>query len=393
MFGKLKEKLKSWAKNLSKKAEKTEEDGKTLKKSSEKSEKIKEIPLPMKFEVGKEKFEPDLEALKEKVEGIKKETKTLKKHAKEKELEEKVHEIEEKEEIEEKQGFFAKLKSKITKAKISEKDFEEYEEDLKMILLENNVAYEVSDKIIKSLKRSLVNREILKKELDSEIKDSLRDSIENILVDPFSITDKIMGKKEKPYVILFCGINGTGKTTTIAKIANLLQKSKLSCVLAAADTFRAASIEQIKVHAEKLSVKLISHDYGADPASVGFDSISYAKKNKIDCVLIDTAGRMHSEKNLLKELEKISRVCKPDLKLFVGEAITGNDSVEQIKAFNSSISIDGIILAKADIDEKGGTALSLGYITKKPILYLGTGQKYSDLEIFDKKKFVEKLGL
>ncbi|MEK6897213.1 MAG: signal recognition particle-docking protein FtsY, partial [Nanoarchaeota archaeon] len=140
-------------------------------------------------------------------------------------------------------------------------------------------------------------------------------------------------------------------------------------------------------------VKVISQQYGADPAAVGFDAVSYAKKNHIDCVLIDTAGRMHTAKNLMKEIEKISKVCKPDLKLFIGESITGNDSVEQAKSFDLAIGIDGIILTKADVDEKGGTALSVGDVTKKPILFLGTGQGYDNIEVFSKEKFVEDLGL
>ena len=207
------------------------------------------------------------------------------------------------------------------------------------------------------------------------------------------IREKKGGTEHKPYVILFCGINGTGKTTTIAKFGHLLKEKKLSCVIAAGDTFRAASIEQIKKHGEKLGIKVIANDYGSDPASVGFDAINYAKKHLIDCVLIDTAGRMHTAKNLLKEIEKISKICKPDTKIFVGESITGNDSIEQIRGFDSALEIDGIILSKADVDEKGGTSLSLGYITRKPILYLGTGQEYKDLEEFDKKKILEKIGL
>jgi len=137
----------------------------------------------------------------------------------------------------------------------------------------------------------------------------------------------------------------------------------------------------------------VAHEYGSDPASVGFDAINYAKKRGIKCVLIDTAGRMHTSKNLLKEIEKISRVCKPDLKIFVGESIAGNDIIEQIKSFEWAIGIDAIILTKSDIDEKGGSALSVGYITKKPILFLGTGQTYGDLEPFDKEKFIKKLEL
>ena len=176
-------------------------------------------------------------------------------------------------------------------------------------------------------------------------------------------------------------------------MADYLKRNKITSVLAAGDTFRAASIEQLKKHGEKLGVRVVAHDYGSDPAAVGFDAVAYAKKHNIDVVLIDTAGRMHTAKNLLKEMEKIVRVCKPDIKLFIGESITGNDAVEQVKSFDWAIGIDGMILSKADIDEKGGTALSLGYATKKPILFLGTGQEYKNLEPFKKEIFIEKLGL
>ena len=264
-----------------------------------------------------------------------------------------------------------------------------------MLLLENNVALEVAEEIIGKLKVGIIGKEFLKKEVEEEIKDLLKEIIKEILIDPFDIIEKIREKKKtgKPYVILFCGINGTGKTTTIAKIAEQFKGNDISSVMAAADTFRAASIEQLEKHGERVGVKVISHDYGSDPASVGFDAIKYAEKNFIDCVLIDTAGRMHTAKNLLKEIEKISRVCSPDLKLFIGESITGNDAIEQAKSFNWSIGIDGIILTKADIDEKGGTSLSVSYVTKKPILYLGTGQEYDAIEVFDKEKFIRRLGL
>ena len=297
----------------------------------------------------------------------------------------------------EKKGFFERITEKISKVKISEEEFESYSEDLKMLLLENNVAYEVTERIINNLRVRIVGKELLKKEVETEIRDVLRGIIEEILVEPFDliikIKEKSLGQEKQPYVILFAGINGTGKTTTIAKIAHHLKKKGISSVIAAGDTFRAASIEQLKKHGEALGIKVISQEYGADPASVGFDSISYAKKNHINCVLIDTAGRMHTAKNLMKEIEKISRVCHPDLKLFIGESITGNDSVEQARAFDSAIGIDALILTKADVDEKGGTALSLGFTTKKPILFLGTGQNYDSLEPFDKRKFSEKLGL
>ncbi|MFH1607594.1 MAG: signal recognition particle-docking protein FtsY [archaeon] len=356
MFSKLKDKLKSWTKKVSEKAETQAEE---------------EIELPVKFDAGKQKYEPDLDKLKEKIEEG-----TAKPGEK---------------------GFFKKITSKINKVQISEKEFEVYSEELEMLLLENNVALEVAEKIIQELKNKLVGKELLKKEIEEEIKDSLKEIIENILIKPFEVAEKIKEKAQdqskEPFVILFCGINGTGKTTTIAKIADSLKKQGISCVLAAADTFRAASIEQLKIHGDKLGIKVIANEYGADPASVGFDAIQYSKKNFINCVLIDTAGRMHTSKNLLQEIEKIVRVCKPDLKIFVGESLTGNDVVEQAKSFDWSVGIDGIVLTKADIDEKGGTALSVGFVTKKPILYLGTGQDYDKIEAFDKQKFIRTLGL
>ncbi len=400
MFGKLKEKLKSWAAKFTKETGETivEEpkkkvvekkpakvEKKTIKTPSkkeiqktkenrkelvEKKSKEKEISLPMKFQPGEQKFEPDLEKIRE--------------------IEEKVEE-----QKEEKQGFFSRLASKISKITVSEEQFNVYAEELEMLLLENNVALEVTEKIIKDLKEKIVGKEMLKKEIEGQINEALKDIIYEILIEPFDVVEKIKNRenKQKPYVILFCGINGTGKTTSIAKIADSLKKQKISCILAAADTFRAASIEQIKKHGEKIGVTVIAHEYESDPASVGFDAIKYAEKNKIDCVLIDTAGRMHTAKNLMTQIEKIVRVTKPDLKIYVGESTTGNDAIEQVRSFNFTIGIDGIILSKADIDEKGGTALSVGYVTKRPILYLGTGQEYSAIEQFNKQKFIERLGL
>lgn len=384
MFGKLKEKLKSWTKNLTNKASEESEVKEKIEESPEETKplphkKIKNLPgkeiekklkkenysePKKKFNVGAQKYEPDLEES-EKI--VKKE----------------------------KKSFFKKISSKINNITISEKNFENYSEELEMLLLENNVALEVAERITKKLKEEIVGKEILKKEIESKIKDSLKEIIDEILIEPFDLVEKIKNRedKSKPYVVLFCGINGTGKTTTIAKISNLLKSKGISSVLAAGDTFRAASIEQLKTHGEKLGVKTISHEYGSDPASVGFDTIKYAEKNKVDCVLIDTAGRMYTEKNLMSEIEKIAKVCKPQTKIFVGESITGNDAIEQVRNFNDAIGIDGIILSKSDIDEKGGTALSVGFVTKKPILYLGTGQEYEKIEPFDKDKFIEKLDL
>jgi fused signal recognition particle receptor len=468
MFGKLKNKLKDWTKNISKKAEEVEEeiqeveetkeevkpkeDVEKLKEIKEKTEKksksdkkaekqakkeqakekkqakreekkakkeekkkekeeVKDIEVPQKFNVGTQKVEPDLEKVEEIVKKI--ETKEIKKPVKKihkeveklsdsigpSEEEKTVTEIIEEEkpdsEVPSKKSFFQKITSKVNKVKISEQDFDVYAEELEMLLIENNVALEVAEKIVKELRKDIVGKEMLKKEIEGQIQEYFKDIIRDILVKPFNLVDKIKNRPDKnvPYVVLFCGVNGTGKTTSIAKIAQQMKDNNIKPVLAAGDTFRAASIEQIKKHASKLDLKVIAHEYGSDPAAVGFDAIKYAEKNKIDVVLIDTAGRMHTEKNLMSQIEKVAKVTKPDTKIFVGESITGNDIIEQVRSFDWAVQIDGIILSKADIDEKGGTALSVGYVTKKPILYLGTGQEYDKIEPFDKEKFIKKLGL
>jgi len=298
----------------------------------------------------------------------------------------------EKPEVEEKQSFFSKFKKRFT-SKLDQETFGIFFEKLEEILLENNVALSVVDKIKEDMEKDLVNIEIKKEKIEDEIRKSLKNSIKKILVDPFDIIEKIKSKREEPFVILFFGINGSGKTTSIAKLAYKLKQNNISCVLAAGDTFRAASIEQLNKHGEKLGIKVISQNYGADAAAVAFDAIKYAKSHSIKTVLIDTAGRMHTKDNLIKEMEKIIRVTKPDLKIFVAESITGNDATEQAKTFDESFGIDGTILTKADVYEKGGTAISVGFVTGKPILMLGVGQNYEDLEVFSEEEVISNLGL
>ncbi|MBT7238123.1 signal recognition particle-docking protein FtsY [Candidatus Woesearchaeota archaeon] len=307
----------------------------------------------------------------------------------EKETKEKIEKI-----IEEKpkKSLASKIKEKITTKRISEKEFEELFWELELALLENNVAVEVIEKIKQELKVDLVDNPLEKNKIEDIIENSLKETIKDLFKEPdFNLIEKIK-ESEKPYVILLLGVNGSGKTTTVAKLTKLLQTNKLSVTLAAADTFRAAAIDQIQSWADKLDVKLIKHDYGADAAAVAFDAVKHAKAKKIDVVLIDTAGRMHSNINLRDELKKIVRIAKPDLKIFVGESITGNDCIEQATTFNEAVEIDGIILSKADIDEKGGTAISISHVTDKPILYLGTGQELKDIEKFNVSKLIENLG-
>mgnify|MGYP001584859180 CR=1 FL=1 len=298
-----------------------------------------------------------------------------------------------KEELEEDSGFFGRLKKKLLANDLKKEEFEEIFSELEIILLENNVALEVVDKIKENLGKSLIGATVKKNDVEEKIRESLKEAILSVLIEGEDIIDKIKGSKEMPYVILFFGINGTGKTTSIAKVAYKLKKEGIGCVLAAGDTFRAASIEQLEKHAEKIGVPIVKSEYNSDPASVGFEAISYAKKHKIKVVLIDTAGRMYTKSNLMKEMEKIVKVTKPNLKVFVGESITGNDATEQAKMFAETAGIDGMILTKADVDEKSGTILSVSYVTGKPIFYLGVGQDYEDLQVFKKSDVLKGLGM
>lgn len=308
-----------------------------------------------------------------------------KKEIKEVVKEEKLGEIKE----EKKEGFFERLKKKVIYKRISEDKFNKVFEDLEVSLLENNVAVEVIDKIKEDMKVDIVDVD-LRGKVDKLIKENLKESLEDLFeLEKVDLVKEI--KRKKPYVILFIGVNGSGKTTTIAKLAYLFKKNNLKCILAACDTFRAASIEQLQEHANNLGIKMIKHDYGSDPAAVAFDAIKHAEAKNCDVVLIDTAGRQHSNTNLIDEMKKVVRVAKPDLKIFVGEAITGNDCINQSVTFNKEINIDAIILSKADVDDKGGAIISVSYVTRKPILFLGTGQGYEDLEEFNKDKIIKDI--
>jgi fused signal recognition particle receptor len=360
MFGFLKKKVKSAISGISKKFE---EEGEEVKVEVKKPE-IKKIQKPKVVKPTK-KVAEDLAPV---VETVKPETEEVKK------------------------GFLSKIKEKVVTKKISQSQFEEMFWDLEVGLLENNVAFEVIGKIKEDLSVDLVDVPLKRGEVESIIVNSLRKSIDEVLnVKTFDIFPKI--KEKKPYVIVFIGVNGSGKTTSIAKFAHMLKEKGISCVLAAADTFRAASIQQLEEHGKNLDIKIIKHDYGSDPAAVGFDAVKYAKQKNLDVVLIDTAGRQHSNINLRDEMKKIIRVVKPDLKLYVGEMIAGNDCIEQIQEFDKAIDIDGAILSKADIDEKGGTAISVSYVTGKPILFVGVGQEYGDLKVFDPEDILKTLNL
>lgn len=387
MFNFLKDKFKSAISKISKNIEdegkeevieKPVEEVKETKPVKEKKSIISKIKEKVQKQPKLEEPKPQEEVLKEVLQKIQ-EPKT--------EFEKEITEPEEKP----KKGFFQKVTEVVTTKKITEEQFDKLFWDLEVALLENNVAVEVIDKIKEDLKMDLVNVAIKRGEIENEIKKSLEESMRELLnIKPFNMIEKINTKK--PYIICLVGINGSGKTTTIAKLVHLLKKNNKSCVIAAADTFRAGAIQQLQELGTKTNTKVVAHDYGSDPAAVAFDAIEMAKARNLDVVLIDTAGRLHSNVNLMDEMKKIVKVSKPDLKIFIGESTTGNDCIEQAKRFNETIGIDGIILSKADIDDKGGAAISISKVTSKPILYLGMGQGLDDLEVFDKEKILKSLG-
>ena len=288
-------------------------------------------------------------------------------------------------------GLFSFVREKT----IQEKHVEDVLWDLEMGLLEGDVAMEVATEVVESVKNNLVGKKIKRSNDITELTyNALRDSVAEIIDVPGkSMTEMIEEKKAQgePLVVMFVGINGTGKTTTIGKLANYYLKKGYTPVIAASDTFRAGAIEQVTYHADNVGVKIIKHQKGSDPAAVAYDAVEHARAQGKELVLIDTAGRMQTNTNLMDEMKKIKRVANPDLVIFVGDALTGNDATEQAAKFNEAIDIDGVILTKADADSKGGASLSIGYVIKKPIMFLGVGQGYDDIMEYDAEWMLNQL--
>ena len=288
---------------------------------------------------------------------------------------------------------FSSITTAVREKQLSGQDLDSAVFDFQISLIESDVAQSVAEalttEVQKTLEGTRVDRSV---DMAEVVGERLNASLEAAFVRAGSV-DILSNVREKakagePYVILFLGINGTGKTTTVAKFANFLKKNGLSVVCAAGDTHRPGAIEQLSEHAERLSLKVVSQRYGADPAAVGRDGVLYAKAHHVDCLLIDTAGRMQTNQNLMEEMSKIARVVRPDFRIFVADALTGNDAVSQAALFNQHVGFDGAILTKADADVRGGAALSIVYTTGKPVLFLGVGQGYDDLSPFDAKAFL-----
>ena len=279
---------------------------------------------------------------------------------------------------------------------ISEKDIEPLLEDLVMELAEADVAFEVAEEIAERLREKLVGARIPR---TAKVRDyvlrALRETLVEVLSRGYREIDLVAEAKARspsnPLRLVFFGVNGVGKTTTIAKFAYMFRRSGVTPVIVAADTYRAGAQEQLRRHAEKLGTPFIGGRYGVDPAALVYDGIEYAKARGYRVVLVDTAGRMHTDRDLMEELRKIVRVAKPDYKVLVVDALTGNDAVEQARFFDEAVGIDFIVLTKVDADVKGGTAISVAAVTGKPILFMGVGQGYEDLEPFKPERYVEKL--
>jgi fused signal recognition particle receptor len=291
---------------------------------------------------------------------------------------------------------FSNFYDRVAKTELKGKDLDNVLDEFQLSLIENDVAVSVADFVSSELREKLKDVQFARfTDPRARVKVILQEILLSVLqrggqLDIFALIDKKKSLGE-PAVIVFIGINGTGKTTSIAKLAHILQKKGRSVILAASDTYRSGSIEQLEEHARRIGVRIIKHQYGADPAAVAFDAVNYAKAHRINAVLIDTAGRMQTNKNLLEEMRKIVRVTNPDLTILVVDALTGNDAVEQGKVFSEAVKIDGIILAKLDADVKGGSSISLSYIMGKPVAMVGTGQKYDDLEPFQAEAIVKNL--
>ncbi len=291
---------------------------------------------------------------------------------------------------------FSAVTSAVREKELTAAQLDEVVFNFQLSLIESDVAQSVAEALTQEVQKSLTGTRVDRSVDASEV---VGERLATTLEEAFERAGKVdllanIREKKKlgePYTILFLGINGTGKTTTVSKVASYLKKEGITVVCAAGDTHRPGAIEQLTEHADRLSIKVISQRYGADPAAVGRDGILYAKAHRVDCLLIDSAGRMQTNQNLMEEMSKIARVVRPDFKMFIADALTGNDAVSQAELFNQHVGFDGVILTKADADVRGGAALSIVYSTGKPVLFLGVGQGYDDLVPFDTQKFLDSL--
>jgi len=278
------------------------------------------------------------------------------------------------------------VKSSVTEKEIEEDDISSVLEKFRLKLLESNVSFSAAESIEASVKENLIGKEAGRFSIEEEVEKAVKKEVGDTVSDDYNLLNKL-DEVDNPS-IFFIGFNGSGKTTTLAKVSKFLDDNGFDSVFGAGDTFRAASMEQLEEHGDTLGKKVVRHEYESDPAAVAYDAIEHAEKHG-KVALIDTAGRSHADRNLMDELEKMIDVNNPDVTFLVVDALAGNDVVEQIKAYEGMF--EAIIVTKMDIDEKGGTVISAARESGKPVAFKGTGQKYEDLEVFDKEEFIENL--
>lgn len=397
MFGSLKKRLKEAVEKVSKSITKEDvkEEPKEAKEAKQEqldsamtSEKENAVPVAKALEKD-ERSAPDADtAFEQELDERIEELRELKEKVQEERLPPEIAESRAETEVvakEEKRSFL----SKITEKNLTDSEIEKIMNELNIALLENDVAVEVADRISEDVKKELVGASVKRSKVDDTIKDALKHAMLDVMKQDKIDIDKMINEKKGPFTIMFVGFNGVGKTSSLAKLAYKLGKYKP--ILAAADTFRAASIEQLEEHGRRLNMRVVKHSYGADAAAVIFDAKKHAEASGSKLVMADTAGRSHSNVNLMDELKKVARVNQPDLKILVLDSVTGNDIYDQCKLFNDAVGVDAIILTKADVYERGGAALSAAYTLKKPILYIGVGQEYEDLKEFKPEEIVKNL--
>ena len=299
-------------------------------------------------------------------------------------------------------GFFDKLKNGLNKTKTSFDDkinnvFKNFRkvdvdflDELKEVLIMSDIGMDTSIKIISNL-RERIKKENIKDEED--VKQALREEMQKIL----DVTDISLHLNTKPSVILVVGVNGVGKTTSIGKMANRLAKDGKKVVVAAADTFRAAAVEQLEIWAKRAGADIVKREEGVDPASVVFDAIKKTKENGADILIVDTAGRLHNKKYLMDELNKIQKVINKEMPdsdkevLLVIDGTTGQNAIQQVKAFKQEADITGIVLTKLDGTAKGGVVIGIVEENKIPVKFIGVGEQIDDMEIFNSEDFVKAI--
>ena len=269
-------------------------------------------------------------------------------------------------------------------------------EELEWVLLESDISSDAVTAVIEALRNNLVGSRLrkgadLSKVVEAALKRSLRSLLSAGYWDFDASIKSFIEAGDSPVVVMLVGVNGTGKTTTAAKIAKRLLDMNLSVIAAAGDTFRAGAIQQLEAHCDNLGIRCVSSERGGDTAAIARDAIESAQAKNIDVVLVDTAGRMQNKTNLMNELNKVRRVANPHLTLFVGDSLAGNDAVDQARMFQEIMKFDGAVLTKVDTDAKGGAGLSIAFATGRPIVFAGIGQGYDDLKQFDPDWLLEQM--